>query len=93
MRARSWCHNYRSIINQSLLLASNDINHHGNFKGKSRVTRCENSKSRITLLGQITSHEANLGPITHHTSRKTPLPPKERLRGRLRSVAIQAKRH
>ena len=59
----------------SLLLVLNDVNHHGNFKGKSRVTRRENSKSRITLLGQITSHAAiwaqstnaeNLGPFTHH---------------------------
>ena len=49
-----------------LLVVSNDINHHGNFKGKSRVTRCVNSKSRITLLDQITPHEANLGPITYY---------------------------
>ena len=49
----------------SLLLVSNDINHHGNFKGKSRVTR-ENSKSRITLLCLITSHADNLGHITPH---------------------------
>ena len=31
-----------------MLLVSNDINHHGNFKGISRVKRCGNSKSRIT---------------------------------------------
>ena len=37
--ARSWCHNYAFLM--SLLLVSNDINHHGNFK------RCENSKSHI----------------------------------------------
>ena len=49
----------------SLLLVSNDINHHGNFKGKSRVTR-ENSKSPITLLCLITPHADNLGPITRH---------------------------
>ena len=60
----------------SLLLVSNDINLRRNFKGKSRVTRCENSKSRSTLLGQITSHEANLGPITHHASRKPLCHPK-----------------
>ena len=51
----------------SLLLVSNDLNHHGNFKGKSRFTRCENSKSRITLLCPTTPHAANLGLITHHT--------------------------
>ena len=72
-RVRSWCHTY--LFSVSLLLVLNDVNHHGNFKGKSRVTRCENSKSRITLLGQITSHAAiwaqsthaeNLGPFTRH---------------------------
>ena len=36
---RSWCHNYPFLM--SLLLVSNDINHHGNFK------HCENSKSHI----------------------------------------------
>ena len=46
--ARSWCHTY--LFSMSLLLFLNDINHHWNFKGKSRVTRCENSKSRITRL-------------------------------------------
>ena len=60
-RVRSWCHTY--LFSMSLLLVLNDVNHHGNFKGKSRVARCENSKSRITLLGQITSHAANLGAI------------------------------
>ena len=62
-RARSWC----------LLLVSNDINRYGNFKGKSRVTRCENSKSRITLLCQITPHAANLGQITHHADNLGPV--------------------
>ena len=61
------------------LLVANDINHYGNFKGKSRVTRFENSKSRITLLCPITPHAANLGPITHHpdnlgSSRVTEIP-------------------
>ena len=52
------------------------INHHGNFKGKSRVTRCENSKSHITLLSPFTpcgqfgpDHASRwycLGPITRH---------------------------
>ena len=93
MRARSWCHNYLFLISLCFLFQMTLTIYHGNFKEKSRVTRCENSKSRITLLGQIISHEANLDPITHHASRKTPLPPKERLRGRLRSVAIQAKPH
>ena len=62
----------------SLLLVLNDINRHGKFKGKSCVTRCENSKSRVTLLGQITSQAANLGAINSrwkfgslHASRKT----------------------
>ena len=36
---RSWCHNYLFLM--SLLLVSNDINHHGNF------TCCENSKLHI----------------------------------------------
>ena len=49
----------------SLLLVSNDINHLGNFKQKSRVTR-ENSKSHITLLCLITPHADNLGPTTRH---------------------------
>ena len=62
-RARSWC----------LLLVSNDINRYGNFKGKSRVTRCENSKSRITLLCQITPHAANLAQITHHADNLGPV--------------------
>ena len=80
-RVRSWCHTY--LFSVSLLLVLNDVNHHGNFKGKPRVTRCENSKSRITLLGQITSHAAiwaqsipaeNLGPFTRHGK---PIPPCE----------------
>ena len=50
----------------SLLSVSNDSNHHGNFKGKSRVTHCENSKSRITLLCSITHHADYLGPITRY---------------------------
>ena len=45
----------------SLLLVSNDINHHGNFKGKSHVTCFENSESHITLPCPITPHVANLG--------------------------------
>ena len=58
--ARSWCHNYIFFMSLSLLLVSNDINHRRNFKGKSRVTRCKNSKSRITLLGQITPYAVDL---------------------------------
>ena len=61
-RARSWCHKYLFLI--SLLLVSNDINRHGNFKRKSRVKRFEKSKSRITLLCPMTTHAAYLGPIT-----------------------------
>ena len=57
----------------SLLLVSNDMNHHGNFKGKSRVSRRENSKSRITLLCTVTPHAANLGPITHHADNLGPI--------------------
>lgn len=60
-RARRWCHNYRFLM--SLLLVSNNINHHGNFNGKSRVTRCQNNKSRIMRLTG-----------SHHASGKTPLP-------------------
>ena len=73
---RIWCHTY--LFSMSLLLVLNRINHHGNFKGKPRVTLCGNSKSRITLLGQITSHAAKLGAINSrwkfgslHASRKT----------------------
>ena len=40
-RAGSWCHNYLFLM--SLLVVSNHIKHHGNFKGKSRVTRYENN--------------------------------------------------
>ena len=43
----------------SLLLVSNDINHQGNFKGKSCITHCENSKSGITLC-PTTPHASNL---------------------------------
>ena len=57
----------------SLLPVSSDINHHGNFKEKSRVTRCENSKSRTTLLGQITRHAPNLGLITHYADNLDPI--------------------
>ena len=51
----------------SLLPVSNDINHHGNFKGKSRVTRQVKIvfKSRITLQCPITPQAADLGPITY----------------------------
>ena len=71
-RARSWCHNY--LFSMSLLLVSNDTNHHGNFKGKSRVTCCEivnhasscYTQSRLTRLGPITHHAEKLGPITNH---------------------------
>ena len=63
---RIWCHTY--LFSMSLLLVLNHINHHGNFKGK----------PRITLLGQITSHAAKLGAINSrwkfgslHASRKT----------------------
>ena len=78
-KGRSWCHSH--VFLMSLPLVSHDINHYGNFKGKSWVTRCENSKSRNKLLRPITPLAANLGPITHHAdrshqaSRKTPLPP------------------
>ena len=48
------------------MTVNTDISHHRNFKGKSRVTHCENSKSHITLLGQIMLHAANLGLIMHH---------------------------
>ena len=51
-RARRWRRNYLFVM--SLLLVSNDINHHENFK---RLTRCENShesrcyaQSRLTRL-------------------------------------------
>ena len=58
----------------SLLQVSNDINRRrGNFKGKSRVTRCENSKSRMRPLRLITPHAANLGPITHHADNLWPI--------------------
>ena len=58
----------------SLFLVSNDIKHHGNFKGKSRVTRCEiYGKSRITPLGKISPHAANLGPITNHAVNLGPI--------------------
>ena len=71
-RARSWCHNY--LFSRSMLLVSNDINHHGNSKGKSRITCCEivnhasscYTQSRLTRLGPITHHAENLGPITNH---------------------------
>ena len=56
-----------------LLLVSNDINHHGNFEGKSRVTRCEKIKSRITLLCPITLHAANMGPITYNAENLGPI--------------------
>lgn len=61
-KGKGWCH----LFLISLLQGLNDINHHGNFKGKSRVTHCENSKSRITLLCPIMPHAANLGSITRH---------------------------
>ena len=70
-RARSWCHNYLFLMSQ--LLVSTDINHHQNFKGKSHVTLCENSKSRITLLCPITPYAANLGPITYHADNLGPI--------------------
>ena len=57
----------------SPLPVSSDINHQGNFKEKSRVTRCENSKSRTTLLGQITPHAANLGPIPYYAENLDPI--------------------
>ena len=71
-RTRSWCHNY--LFSMSLLLVSNDTNHHGNCKGKSRVTCCEivnhasscYTQSRLTRLGPITHHAEKLGPITNH---------------------------
>ena len=63
--ARSCCHNY--VFFMSLLVVWNDINHDGNLKGKSRVTRCEN-RSRITLLCPITPLATiKLGP--DHASR------------------------
>ena len=62
--ARSWCHNYIFCMSLSLLLVSNDINHRRNFKGKSRVTRCKNSKSRMVYYGIFWSGQ--LGSITGH---------------------------
>ena len=46
----------------NLLVSNSDIHPK---KGKSRVTRGENSKSRFILL-PITHRAANLGLITHH---------------------------
>ena len=43
----------------SLLLVSNDINHHGNFTGKSSITLCENSKYKARFRGRST-HVPNL---------------------------------
>ena len=72
-RARRWRHNYLFLM--SLLLVSNDINHHENFKGISRLTRCENShasrcyaqsRPHAANLGSITHRADNLGPITRH---------------------------
>ena len=59
----------------SLLLVSkkNDINHHGNFKGKSHITCSENSKSCIMLLCPITPHVAYLGSIMHHADNIGPI--------------------
>ena len=78
-KARGWCH----LFLMFLLQVSNDINLCGNFKGKSRVTHCENNKSRVTHcensksrmrpLRLITPHAANLGPITHHTDNLWPI--------------------
>ena len=73
-RARNWGHTY--VFLMSLLLVSNDINHHGNFEGKSRVTRCEKIKSRITLLYPIMLHAANMGPITYHAENLGPITPR-----------------
>ena len=56
----------------SLLLVSNDINHHGNFKGKSRITHCENSKSRITLC-PTTPHVSNLRLLMHNADNLGPI--------------------
>ena len=68
-KGKGWC--YLFLI--SLLQGLNDINHHGNFKGKSRVTHCENSKSRMRPLRLITPHAANLGPIRHHSDNLWPI--------------------
>ena len=68
-KGKGWCH----LFLISLLQGLNDINHHGNFKGKSRVTHCENSKSRMRPLRLITPHAANLGPITHHSDNLWPI--------------------
>ena len=68
-KARGWCH----LFLMFLLQVSNDINLCGNFKGKSRVTHCENSKSRMRPLRLITPDGANLGPITHHTDNLWPI--------------------
>ena len=43
-------HSSASATIKRLIQGLNDINHHGNFKGKSRVTHCENSKSRMRPL-------------------------------------------
>ena len=51
----------------NLLISNSDIHPK---KGKSRVTRCENSKSRFIVL-PITHRAANLGLITHHDSLRT----------------------
>ena len=51
----------------NLLVSNSDIHPK---KGKSRVTRCENSKSRFIVL-PITHRAANLGLITHHDSLRT----------------------
>ena len=44
---------------------------HGNPKGKSHVTRYENSKPR-TLLSPVTPHAANVVPITHYADNLGP---------------------
>ena len=91
-RARSWCHNY--LLSRSLLLVSNDINHHGNFKGNSRVTCCEivnhasscYTQSRLTRLGPITHHAENMGPITNHGKALHPVLGCDSVKGRVTTV-------
>ena len=53
-RAKSWCHNYLFLA--SLLLVSNDIHQHRNFK--------ENSVSRVVKI-ELTHHAAS----PNHASR------------------------
>ena len=58
-----------------LLLVSNDMNHHENFKGKSRITH-HAAKPNHVLRGKFEPNHASRWQFrSHHASRKTPLPP------------------